>query len=96
MGSAWRVACLSGWRGGEICFLHRVWLARVLRAGLPRLYCDLRCLYAKQQDTNSDTDAIAELWESGRPYHHCSGSIVSSMIRHRLSTATATRQCIEL
>ena len=90
MGIAWRVACLV-WRARRrlarrdlgICLLHRVWLARVRWVGLPRLYCDLRCLCAKEQNTNSDTDSRVGLGESGRPYRYRSGSIMCPIIRRR-------------
>ena len=89
-GIPWRVACLVcrarrrlARRDLEICLLHRVWLARVRWVGLPRLYCDLRCLCAKEEYTNSDTDSRTEPGESGRPYRYRSGSIMCSIIRHR-------------
>lgn len=106
MDVAWRIntpdavpcnkAAAAGAGGDLICLLSTEFgLVEFSRAGLPRLYCDLRCLCAKELNANTRCDTRAELGGSGRPDHYHSGSIMCSIIRHRLSTATATRHCID-
>lgn len=106
MDVAWRIntpdavpcnkAAAAGAGGDLICFSPQslAWSSSP-GTGLPRLYCDLRCLRAKALNANTCCDTRAELGESGRPDHYHSGSIMCYIIRRRLSTATATGHCIE-